>query len=74
MSNRGIDTVADLPQDNGVADSKRYRSFIMISASPEYKERVARAAEAEGLTTSSFVRHLLALHLRREGDDVENGK
>ena len=46
----------------------------MISVSPEYKENVARAAEAEGLTTSSLVRRLLALHLRHDDAGGENGK
>ena len=74
MSKLGIDSVATVLQDGAVADSKRSRTFIMVSVSPEYKEDVARAAEAEGLTTSSLVRRLLALHLRQDGDGGENGK
>ena len=74
MSKLGIDSVVDLPQDEAVADSKRSRTFLMISVSPEYKENVARAAEAEGLTTSSLVRRLLALHLRHDDAGGENGK
>ena len=74
MSNSGIDSVVAMPQDGAVADSKRGRTYLMISVSPEYKENVARAAEAEGLTTSSLVRRLLALHLRHDDAGGENGK
>ena len=74
MNSRGIDSVVAMPHTADVADSKRSRTYLMISVSPEYKENVARAAEAEGLTTSSLVRRLLALHLRSDGDGGEAGK
>lgn len=69
MSTNGIDTVRAKPQNEGMAENKRDRTFIMLSCTPEFKDEVAKVAAAEGLTSSSLIRRLLTLHMRAVAED-----
>ena len=64
MATRVIDKVIPEINNDGMETTRRQKTVIQVVVSPEFRDEVDRAAQDEGLSTSSLIRRVLTLHLQ----------